>query len=315
MALFNTNFKSLELSNNVIIEDFGSQKTEMNDLDSSVVFRGGLYLYKIGIHDSSNNKGLNSWLSYVLYAGLLKFRFKKTRFKINLGLNLRDYYQNIRYYLSVKRQKKLSYVSDEKEISKILEIIGIEIYPNIYASAVALSKVIQDRKFIVLKFGLEDFEGIYFDPTLEKEKQTYILGEGLSDHVEELQYAGPEKVKDYIINKNNLAIDAKLKKQVAQYFKNQIERKINRIVGSNVDISIVLITEEGISSYIGNVLLNNIKIGNVLEIVNQANTIASEGLYLIDNFETIDSYNEKVGVAIANNKTNFTSRKNRFTQD
>lgn len=315
MILFNSNLKSHELANNVIIEDFGTQNVQTNETDASVIFRGGLYLYRIGVSDTSDNKGLSSWLTYVLYAGLVKFKFKKTRFKINIGLNLRDYYQNIQHYLSVKRQKKINYINGDKEISKIFDIVGIEIYPNIYASAIAVAQFVSSEKFIVLKFGKEDFEGIYFDPSLKKEKQTYILGEGLYDHISSLSYVGPKKVTDFIENKINLGEDAKLKKQVNLYFNNHIARKINRIASTDSNSSIVIVFEDNISPYMQNVIASNIKVGRIIEIITQSNALASEGLYLIEEFATLDMYNEKVGVAISNEKTNFTSRKNSVIQD
>ncbi|MCH7412029.1 hypothetical protein MM213_00925 [Belliella sp. R4-6] len=315
MEIFKSNFKSLELANHVTIENLDLENLQINTSDLSNTYFGSLYSYKIGEFNSSENKVLVSWLSYVVYAGLLKFKFKRSRFKLNLGLNLRDYYQNIKDYLSVKKQKKIRYFNGEKEVSKIYEIVNIEIFPNIYASAYALSKISDKQEFIVLKFGLEDFEGIYFNPALKRENQAYSLGEGLAKHLTEPSYEGPTKVKDAFASKSNLSKDAKIRRQIGEYFKTHIYKKINRLVGSRIDVHIIIIPEVGLSSYVGDIIASSIKGGSTIEIIYHSNALASEGLYLIDEFELYDAFNEKVGVAITNDKTTFTSRKNNQITD
>jgi hypothetical protein len=312
MDLFQTNYKSHELPNQVTIHTIDSEVTPLEQTDSSVMLKGNLYIYKVGDTDSLEAKGLNPWFNYVIYAGLLSFKFNKSRFKVNLGINLRDYYQNINHYLALKKQKKLSHISKGKEISKIIDIVELQIYPNIFAQAVAFSKVVNEEEFIVLKFGKEDFEGIYFNPLSKKEKQYYILGEGMSDYITELNYDGPKKGDNVPENKLNIRMDSKIKKGVNQYFRNQIQKKISKLIAIKPNTKIILLRENGISAYIGNILASNIKQQKVIYNVSGSNDIASVGLYQLNEFESFDGFIEKVGVAISNDKTNFTSRKNRF---
>lgn len=300
--------KSHELTNHVSIHKINTKAPEVDDKNESLTFEGNLYRYKIGGSDSSNTNDLNAWFTYVLYAGLLNFKFRKTRFKVNLGLNLREYYQNINHYLSIKKQKKLSYISRSKEVSKLLHIQDFCTYPNIYAQAVALSKTIKEPEFILLKFGKDDFEGIYFDPSSEKEKQSYVLGQGLSEFLTDLDFNGLKKGRDTQKNKLNQSIDANLKIQTTQYLKNHIVKKINKLLIIKPEALIVVIREKGISLYLGNMLASKIETVPVVFEKREANSLASEGLYYLDDFESYDSYHVKVGVAITNQKTIFTSK-------
>ncbi len=311
MGIFKSNSNSHELANHVSLQNLDSELISVDSNDESILVKGSLYYYKIGKHiENNDNKALEPWLNYVLYAGLLKFRFQKKRFKINLGLNLRDYYQNIRTYASIKRQKKLSYITGGKEISKVLDIVDVLIYPNIFAQAYALSKVIEHEEFIVLKLGKEDFEGILYNPRINKEKQTYILGEGLSDFIADLKTEKVMENNKYSDIKAVSSEDAKLKKQLKSYFNNHVGKKISRIVNLNANAPIILLIEEGISEYIGEIFSSFFSKDRIIQKYQGCSEIASEGLYLLDEFETYDAFNERVGVSISNDKTNFTSRKN-----
>ncbi|WP_089242523.1 hypothetical protein [Belliella buryatensis] len=310
MDMLNVNFQSLELANQVTIQNIDNQPFPSNIEENSLLVKGNLYYYKIGQQNLSDGKVMESWLSYVLYAGLLKFRFKKTRYKINLGLSLREYYQNIRNYIAIKRQKKLSLFDGSKEISKTLDIVAFTISPNIYAQAIACTKITSHQSFIVLKFGIEDFEGIYYNPELTKEKQSYILGDGLGDHCISLNYDGPNQKKGIQEMQKELTQDAKIKKCIKQYFSNQIDRKISKLTSKNKKTPIIIIFEGNISEYIGEFIASLIKPNEVILKLSKPNTLASEGLYALDEFETYDAFNEKVGVSIGTDKTTFTSRKN-----
>lgn len=308
MYIFYSTLKSHELPNYASIHNIEKKHPQTIIKHNSSAFEEKLYPYEFEDFDSQDAKNVNVWLNQVLYAGLFKFKFRNTKFKVNIGLNLREYYRNINDYLSISKQKKLNYFIRGKELSKFLQIQDYCIYPNIYAQAIAFSRIINESEFILLKFGKDDFEGIYFDPTLNKEKQHYTLGPGVGEFLTDFNFEGPQNGGNLAENKQSKQIETKIKFQSNQYIKNQILRKINKLITLKPDASIVVVRDAAISPYVGDILASKIRSEKVKFVISEANSIASEGLYLIDEFESLDSSHTKVGVAISKGKSIFTSK-------
>lgn len=306
------NFQSFELTNQVTIQDIENQTMSTSNDGNSLLLKGKLYYYKIGDQSISDGKVMESWLNYVLYAGLIKFRFKRGRFRINLGLSLRDYYQNIGNYLGLKRQKKLSFIDGNKEVSKTLDIIAFNISPNIYAQALVCSKITKRKKLVVLKFGFDEFEGIYFNHDFSKEKQFYVLGNGLGDYFDSLNFNKPNKADATSEIRKEFDIESKIKKKLIHYFSSQVARKIASLISHGKNTPIIIIRDEEISEYIGKFIASLIGSTNKIFVITNPQNLASEGLYMLNDYDSYDSYNEKIGVSIGIEKTTFTSRKNKL---
>lgn len=153
-----------------------------------------------------NNQELEGSISFgfeytkMIYAGLGALSVPSGTYELDLGLKLDDYFQNIKYFTTIKKNKLVKVFKDGNKTEYKYNLKELHIYPRIYTFANHLSRLLKNKQVICLAIGNKYFEGIAYDENLDYGQQSYIIFKNKFDTPECLKLTNS---KDQCIFKNH----------------------------------------------------------------------------------------------------------------
>ncbi|TVP52670.1 MAG: hypothetical protein EA341_02790 [Mongoliibacter sp.] len=134
--------------------------------------------------------------SKILYAGLSFLNLKDGHYNINLGLQLQDYYQNLRGYQLIKNVKNIKSINKYEKIENHFILDKMKFFPSIYVMAYSISREFNQGDLILLKFSKSNFEGVAFEKTQPKENLAYAVSKGYQKfHEDSFTISGTKSLK------------------------------------------------------------------------------------------------------------------------
>jgi hypothetical protein len=251
---------------------------------------GNMHYYLIAESEDfiAAERNIKLWFSHVVYSGLLKFDLPSTKYHINVGLDLKTFYQGSSVP-SIRSQKTLKYINNGKIESKFIELSGIQAYPNIYATTVYLSQRFLDQPFLVLHLKINSFEGMFYVPGIPHTKQVYTIGNAFekTDSPNEKNFAQP------------------LGSLQKRYF-NLLVKKAGKLLEQKEDGPIYVIKDSNVEDGFLTSFVEHFKDKNVIVIEEHPNNIASIGLFLLNQSLIIEENHTTFGISSAQDQTFFT---------
>lgn len=236
-------FQEVSILNGVEVVSLNEGVDTESLIDShDFIILGSEYLFKVNMSevdhtDSGFYQGFSHWVSYTLFAGILKLALRKSKIDLKMGLSLKNFYQNHSQFNHLIKSKVLNYYLNGKSKRKSVELLNVDIYPNIYAQSLFIEKIFGLNKFIAIHFSMDGFEGMVYDGSQNSERQKYVLGNGYSYFETNFRHD-----VDLAIKNGTFANEPELTFEFFLEF--HLRKKINFLVSSDPSLKIFFVVDD-----------------------------------------------------------------------
>ncbi|EON76463.1 hypothetical protein ADIS_2913 [Lunatimonas lonarensis] len=284
----------------------GGSVYPIDEKDSIFIFNNNCVV-KLGLKPPALNSyhgrpAFDDWVSYVIHAGICLLNTSKKYLNAKIGIGLKDYYQNYHDFSSIIPIRKVRFLYNGRMGSKSISIRGLQIFPNLFGQANWISNRYGINRFVVLSFGMDCLEGLYFEQGKPFLSQRYVLGPGFSELVR-IQNTEP------FFETNNLSAkltESKVKMEIEheEFYNQFLKKKIEFICRSASSIPVFYIKTSEVSQEFHGFLYRKLGgFGKVTSIADGANASA-HGLASIKMFRK-SNLSEEVSISVFPDHTTF----------
>ncbi|WP_209328938.1 hypothetical protein [Lunatimonas salinarum] len=282
---------------------------DVHERDNIVIF-GINYLFKLKIRHEHESRyplrpNLEDWVSYVLHAGICVLNIPKSNINLNIGVGLKDYYQNHADFSNFITLKKVRYMFNGGLRSKSIRIRKFHIYPNLFGQANWIAHSIGLNTFVVLYFGMDSLEGIFFDIKKPYLNQRYVLGPGFREFVK-IQEAGSYFEAENLLEKLGES-SVKLSEDFESFYINFLKKKIEFICRTTGDLSIFYVEGNEVNESFHHKFRDKLGVFGTVSTITNPSVESAYGLSLIKSFRK-SSIAEEVAVSIFPDHSTFVAR-------
>lgn len=284
----------------------GESICPIDEKDSIFIFNSNC-IVKLGLKASALNSyhghpGFEDWISYVIHAGICLLNTSKKYLNVKIGIGLKDYYQNYHDFSSIVSLRKVRFLYNGRMSSKSISIRDLQIFPNLFGQANWIADNYEINRFVVLSFGMDCLEGLFFEKGKPFLNQRYVLGLGFSDLIRVLN-------TEAYFETNNLSeklteSKAKMEIEYEEFYNQFLKKKIEFICRSPSSIPVFYIKTSEVSQEFHGFLYRKLGgFGKVTSIADGSNASA-RGLASIKMFRK-SNLSEEVNISVFPDHTTF----------
>lgn len=276
--------------------------------EHEMIILGSEYLFKMNVQEVRHSEtsfyyDFKNWVSYVLFAGIIKLALKKSKIDLKIGLSLTDYYQNNARFGNLIRRKTLNYYTMGIRHRKTIEFLNVDLYPNIYAQGLFLQKVYGTPEFVVLSLSNSCMEGMAFNSEEGALQQKYVIGKGLDHYRTKFAFDLQIAMENGGMEKESIPCT------MEGFFRFHLQKKVDYLMKENPDLHIFFICDKTLDPLDFERFVRMAASGNPYTVVDEGPNVSCHGL-----FETYsNSYHsklERVSVAVNRDFSTFLCHKN-----
>lgn len=272
-----------------------------------LVILGSEYVFKMDMAEVSHPDTLfyhdfKNWVSYVLFAGIIKLSLKKSKIDLKLGLSLPDFYQNHSRFKNLIRRKSLNYVSMGIRHRKTIEFLHVDLYPNIYVQGLFLHKLYGDSEFLIINFSADGFEGMVFTANGSALEQKYVVGKGYKHYKSAFS-------SDLEIAIENQGSAEGFSNDFESFFRFHLQKKLSYLLKENPDNRILFIRDGAVEATDFEKLINLVVSDQDYILVDDGPNVACHGLFEVYS-NSFHSKMERVSVSVNQRYSTFLCNKN-----
>jgi len=273
---------------------------EMIILGSEFVFK--MNVQEVRHPDTSLYHDFKNWVSYVLFAGIIKLSLKKSKIDLKIGLSLVDYYQNNSRFRNLIQRKTLNYYTMGLKHRKTVEFLNIDLYPNIYAQGLFLQKIYGATEFVVLSFSDAFFEGMVFTSENGPLQQKYVLGKGYKHYRKKFAF-------DLQLARENGAEENDLANSMEGFYQFHLQKKVEYLMKENPELRIFFISDKAVDESDFEVFVRMASSDSQYTVVEEGPNVSCHGLFETYS-NTFHSKLERVAVSLNEEFSTFLCHKN-----
>lgn len=308
MERLSLDFQDVSVRNGVEVVPFeNTSLVEELAKKHEMIILGSEYLFKMNVQEVRHSEtafyhDFKNWVSYVLFAGIIKLALKKSKIDLKIGLSLVDYYQNNARYGNLIKRKTLNYYTMGTKHRKTIEFLNVDLYPNVYAQGLFLYKIYGASEFVVWNFSNFCLEGMLFTSENGPLQQKYVVGKGYAYYQSNFE-------SDLQIARENEGEQNNLTYSMESFFKVHLQKKIDYLMKGNPNLRIFFISDGTVEVADFEAFVTMAGSEREYTVVDEGPNVSCHGLFETYS-NTFHSKLERVSVAVSQDCSTFLCHKN-----